>query len=121
MQPPIIIKDARQNNLRGVDLTLPAGKLVVFAGVSGSGKSSLAHDVIHAEGQRRYLELLSSHTRQFLGKLDRPEVGHIEGLRPAVAVDQRTTSSGASASPRSTVGTMTELSSHLRLLLSRLG
>ncbi len=119
MRPPITIRDARQNNLRGVDLTLPAGRVVVFCGVSGSGKSSLAHDVIHAEGQRRYLELLSSHARRFLARLDRPELGHAEGLRPALAVDQRTASVGAS--PRSTVGTMSELSAHLRLLLSRLG
>ena len=118
---PISIRGARQNNLKGVDLDLPAGRLVAITGVSGSGKSSLAHDVIHAEGQRRYLEVLSSHTRRYLLKLDRPELEHAEGLRPAVAVDQRTSAAPGAASARSTVGTLTGLAPHLRLLLSRAG
>ena len=118
---PITIRGARQNNLRRVDLDLPAGALIAVTGVSGSGKSSLAHDVIHAEGQRRYLEVLSSHTRQYLLKLDRPELDHAGGLRPAVAVDQRTAAVPGAASARSTVGTLTGLGPQLRLLLSRLG
>jgi len=115
--PPIIIRGAQAHNLRGVDLEIPTGRLVVVTGVSGSGKSSLAHHVIYQEGMRRYLESLSAYSRQFLSKLDRPAVDHIDGLQPAISVDQRTVIS----SPRSTMGTMSEIHPHLRLLLARLG
>ena len=118
MEPsPIIIRGAQAHNLRGVDLEIPTGCLVVVTGVSGSGKSSLAHHVIYQEGMRRYLESLSAYSRQFLSKLDRPAVDHIDGLQPAISVDQRTVIS----SPRSTMGTMSEIHPHLRLLLARLG
>ncbi len=113
----IVIKGARQHNLRGVDLTIPRDKLVVFTGLSGSGKSSLAFDTIYAEGQRRYVESLSSYARQFLGQMDKPDVDSIDGLSPAVSIDQKTTSKN----PRSTVGTVTEIYDYLRLLYARVG
>ena len=101
----IIIKGAKENNLQNLDLTIPRDKLIVFTGLSGSGKSSLAFDTIFAEGQRRYIESLSSYARQFLGQMQKPDVEYIEGLSPAVAIDQKTTSKN----PRSTVGTVTEI------------
>ncbi|MEU3855147.1 excinuclease ABC subunit UvrA [Streptomyces sp. NPDC029554] len=113
----IIVKGARQHNLKGVSVELPRNSLVVFTGVSGSGKSSLAFDTIFAEGQRRYVESLSSYARQFLGQLDKPDVDMIEGLSPAIAIDQKTTG----RNPRSTVGTITEVYDHLRLLYARIG
>jgi excinuclease ABC subunit A len=113
----LIIKGARQHNLKNVDLTLPRNKLIVFTGISGSGKSSLAFDTIYAEGQRRYVESLSSYARQFLGQMDKPEVDSIEGLSPAISIDQKTTS----RNPRSTVGTVTEVHDYLRLLYARIG
>ena len=113
----IRVRGARQHNLRGVDLDLPRNSLVVFTGVSGSGKSSLAHDTLYQEGQRRFLESLSSYARQFLGDLERPDVDHVTGLSPTIAVDQKT----VNRNPRSTVGTITEIADHLRLLYARLG
>ena len=113
----ISIRGARVHNLRGIDLDLPRDRLVVLTGVSGSGKSSLAFDTIFAEGQRRYIECLSTYARQFLDQLDRPDVDLIEGLPPTVAIDQR----GAQANPRSTVGTLTEINDYLRILFARLG
>jgi len=113
----LIIKGAREHNLKNVDLSIPKNKLVVFTGVSGSGKSSLAMDTIYAEGQRRYVESLSSYARQFLGVMDKPDVDLIEGLSPAIAIDQKT----ASHNPRSTVGTITEIYDYLRLLYARVG
>ena len=113
----IIIKNAKENNLKSVNLTIPRDKLVVFTGLSGSGKSSLAFDTIFAEGQRRYVESLSSYARQFLGQMDKPDVESIEGLSPAISIDQKTTS----ANPRSTVGTVTEIYDYLRLLFARIG
>ena len=113
----LTVRHASENNLRNVDVDIPHGRLTVVTGVSGSGKSSLVFDVIFREAQRRYLETFSSYARQFMGKLRRPEVGHIGGLSPAVAVGQRTSSPG----PRSTVGTLTELHDDLRLLFARLG
>ena len=113
----IVIKNAKENNLKSVSLTIPRDKLVVFTGLSGSGKSSLAFDTIFAEGQRRYVESLSSYARQFLGQMDKPDVESIEGLSPAISIDQKTTSSN----PRSTVGTVTEISDYLRLLYARIG
>ena len=113
----IIIKGAKQNNLKNIDLTLPRNKLIVFTGLSGSGKSSLAFDTIFAEGQRRYVESLSSYARQFLGQMDKPDVESIEGLSPAISIDQKTTSKN----PRSTVGTVTEIYDYLRLLFARIG
>ncbi len=113
----IIIKGARQNNLKNINVTLPRDKLIVFTGLSGSGKSSLAFDTIFAEGQRRYVESLSSYARQFLGQMDKPDVDSIEGLSPAISIDQKTTSHN----PRSTVGTVTEIYDYLRLLFSRIG
>ena len=117
MNDKIIIKGARENNLKGVDLTIPRDKLVVFTGLSGSGKSSLAFDTIYAEGQRRYVESLSSYARQFLGQMDKPDVDSIDGLSPAISIDQKTTSKN----PRSTVGTVTEIYDYLRLLWARVG
>lgn len=117
MQDEIIIKGAREHNLKNVDLTLPRGKFVVFTGISGSGKSTLAFDTIFAEGQRRYLESLSSYARQFLGQMDKPDVDYIEGLSPAISIDQR----AASHNPRSTVGTVTEIHDYLRLLFAKIG
>ena len=116
-QPYISIRGARVHNLKNIDLDIPKGKLVVFTGISGSGKSSLAFDTIYAEGQRRYVESLSSYARQFLGVMDKPDVDRIEGLSPAIAIDQRS----ASTNPRSTVGTMTEVYDYLRLLFARIG
>src|ERR1035437_10089158 len=113
----IIIKGAREHNLKNVDLTIPRDKLVVITGVSGSGKSSLALDTIYAEGQRRYVESLSAYARQFLGRMEKPEVDYIEGLSPAIAIDQK----GTSRNPRSTVGTITEIYDYLRLLFARVG
>ena len=113
----IIIKNAKENNLKSVSLTIPRDKLVVFTGLSGSGKSSLAFDTIFAEGQRRYVESLSAYARQFLGQMDKPDVESIEGLSPAISIDQKTTSSN----PRSTVGTVTEIYDYLRLLYARIG
>ena len=107
----LIIKGARQHNLKNVDITLPRNKLIVFTGVSGSGKSSLAFDTIYSEGQRRYVESLSSYARQFLGQMDKPDVDYIEGLSPAISIDQKSTSNN----PRSTVGTVTEVNDYLRL------
>ena len=117
MNDSIIIKGARENNLKNVDLTLPRDKLIVFTGLSGSGKSSLAFDTIYAEGQRRYVESLSSYARQFLGQMDKPDVDAIDGLSPAISIDQKTTSKN----PRSTVGTVTEIYDYLRLLWARAG
>jgi len=113
----IKVRGARQHNLKGVDLDIPKNKLVVFTGVSGSGKSSLAFDTIYAEGQRRYVESLSTYARQFLGIMDKPDVDTIEGLSPAISIDQKTTSKN----PRSTVGTVTEIYDYLRLLYARIG
>ena len=117
MNDTIRIRGARENNLKNVDLTIPRDKLVVFTGLSGSGKSSLAFDTIYAEGQRRYVESLSSYARQFLGQMDKPDVDSIDGLSPAISIDQKTTS----RSPRSTVGTVTEIYDYLRLLWARVG
>ena len=113
----IIIKGAKANNLKNIDLEIPRDKLVVFTGLSGSGKSSLAFDTIYAEGQRRYIESLSSYARQFLGQMDKPDVEYIEGLSPAISIDQKTTSKN----PRSTVGTVTEIYDYLRLIYARIG
>ena len=117
MNDKIVIRGARENNLKSVDLTIPRDKLVVFTGLSGSGKSSLAFDTIYAEGQRRYVESLSSYARQFLGQMDKPDVDAIDGLSPAISIDQKTTSKN----PRSTVGTVTEIYDYLRLLWARVG
>jgi len=117
MQNTISIKGARQHNLKNISLTLPKDKLIVFTGVSGSGKSSLAFDTIYAEGQRRYVESLSSYARQFLGIMDKPDVDHIDGLSPAISIDQKSTSHN----PRSTVGTVTEIYDYMRLLYARTG
>ena len=117
MNDQLIIHGARENNLKNVDLTIPRDKLVVFTGLSGSGKSSLAFDTIYAEGQRRYVESLSSYARQFLGQMDKPDVDAIDGLSPAISIDQKTTSKN----PRSTVGTVTEIYDYLRLLWARVG
>ena len=117
MNDKIIIKGARENNLKNVDLTIPRDQLIVFTGLSGSGKSSLAFDTIYAEGQRRYVESLSSYARQFLGQMDKPDVDSIDGLSPAISIDQKTTSKN----PRSTVGTVTEIYDYLRLLWARVG
>ena len=117
MNDQLIIHGARENNLKNVDLTIPRDKLVVFTGLSGSGKSSLAFDTLYAEGQRRYVESLSSYARQFLGQMDKPDVDAIDGLSPAISIDQKTTSKN----PRSTVGTVTEIYDYLRLLWARVG
>ncbi len=117
MQENIVIRGARQNNLKGFDLTLPRNKLIVFTGLSGSGKSSLAFDTLYAEGQRRYVESLSSYARQFLGQMEKPDVDSIDGLSPAISIDQKTTA----RNPRSTVGTVTEIHDYLRLLYARVG
>ncbi len=117
MNDKIIIKGANQHNLRNIDLELPKNELIVFTGVSGSGKSSLAFDTIFAEGQRRYVESLSTYARQFLGQMDKPDVEYIEGLSPAISIDQKSTSNN----PRSTVGTVTEIYDYLRLLYARIG
>ena len=117
MNEYIKVRGARENNLKNIDLTIPRDKLVVFTGLSGSGKSSLAFDTIFAEGQRRYVESLSSYARQFLGQMDKPDVDAIDGLSPAISIDQKTTSKN----PRSTVGTVTEVYDYLRLLWARVG
>ena len=117
MQDHIFIKGARENNLKNIDVTIPRDKLVVFTGLSGSGKSSLAFETLYAEGQRRYVESLSSYARMFLGQMEKPDVDYIEGLSPAISIDQKTTSKN----PRSTVGTVTEIYDYLRLLWARVG
>ncbi|MCR5056003.1 MAG: excinuclease ABC subunit UvrA [Clostridia bacterium] len=117
MQDEIVIRGARENNLKNIDVRIPRDKLVVFTGVSGSGKSSLAFDTVYAEGQRRYIESLSSYARMFLGQMERPDIDSIDGLSPAIAIDQKTTSKN----PRSTVGTVTEIYDYLRLLYARCG
>ena len=113
----IIVRGAREHNLKNIDVEIPRDKLVVITGLSGSGKSSLAFDTIFAEGQRRYVESLSAYARQFLGQLEKPDVDNIEGLSPAVSIDQK----GVSQNPRSTVGTVTEIYDYLRLLFARVG
>ena len=113
----IVIKGAREHNLKNVDLELPRNQLIVFTGLSGSGKSSLAFDTIYAEGQRRYVESMSSYARQFLGQMEKPDVDYIEGLSPAISIDQKT----SGHNPRSTVGTVTEIHDYLRLLYARIG
>src|SRR5579884_532618 len=117
MPDSIQIRGARQNNLKNIDVEIPRDKLVVVTGLSGSGKSSLAFDTIYAEGQRRYVESLSAYARQFLGQMEKPDVEHIDGLSPAVSIDQKSTSKN----PRSTVGTVTEIYDYLRLLFARVG
>ena len=113
----LVIQGARANNLKNIDVTIPKEKLVVITGLSGCGKSSLAFDTIYAEGQRRYVESLSSYARMFLGQMDKPDVDYIDGLSPAISIDQKTTSKN----PRSTVGTVTEIYDYLRLLWARIG
>ena len=113
----IVIKGAREHNLKNIDLVIPRNKLIVMTGLSGSGKSSLAFDTIYAEGQRRYVESLSSDAPQFLGQMEKPDVDYIDGLSPAISIDQKTTSKN----PRSTVGTVTEIYDYLRLLWARIG
>src|SRR5256885_13667787 len=113
----IIVRGAREHNLKNIDVQIPREKLVVITGVSGSGKSSLAFDTIYAEGQRRYVESLSAYARQFLGLMKKPDVDHIEGLSPAISIDQK----GASRNPRSTVATQTDIYDYLRLLYARAG
>ena len=110
MEDKIVIRGAKENNLKNVDLVIPRNKFIVFTGLSGSGKSSLAFDTIYAEGQRRYVESLSSYARQFLGQMEKPNVEYIEGLSPAISIDQKTTS----RNPRSTVGTVTEIYEKVR-------
>ena len=117
MQEFLIVKGARQHNLKNITVEIPRNKMVVITGLSGSGKSSLAFDTIYAEGQRRYVESLSAYARQFLGQMDKPDVDYIEGLSPAISIDQKTTS----RNPRSTVGTVTEIYDYLRLLFARAG
>ena len=117
MEDKIVIKGAKEHNLKDVNLELPRNKFIVFTGLSGSGKSSLAFDTIYAEGQRRYVESLSAYARQFLGQMEKPNVEYIEGLSPAISIDQKTTSKN----PRSTVGTVTEIYDYLRLLFARVG
>ncbi len=113
----ITVKGAKEHNLKNIDLEIPRNKLVVVTGLSGSGKSSLAFDTIYAEGQRRYVESLSSYARQFLEQLQKPDVEYIEGLSPAISIEQRT----AGSNPRSTVGTQTEIYDYMRLLFARIG
>lgn len=113
----IVVKGARAHNLKNIDVTIPRDKFVVLTGLSGSGKSSLAFDTIYAEGQRRYVESLSAYARQFLGQMEKPDVDSIDGLSPAISIDQKTTS----RNPRSTVGTVTEIYDYLRLLFARIG
>ncbi|PPR27035.1 MAG: UvrABC system protein A, partial [Alphaproteobacteria bacterium MarineAlpha9_Bin4] len=117
MKDKIIIKGARENNLKNISLEIPKNKIVVITGVSGSGKSTLAFDTIYAEGQRKYVESLSAYARQFLQMMDKPDLDRIEGLSPAIAIDQKT----VSKNPRSTVGTITEIYDYLRLLYARVG
>ncbi len=116
-QSEIVIRGAREHNLRDVNLTLPKNKLIVMTGVSGSGKSSLAFDTLYAEGQRRYVESLSSYARQFLGQMPKPDVDSITGLSPSISIEQKT----AGRNPRSTVGTITEIYDYLRVLFARVG
>src|SRR5687767_11133149 len=113
----IVVRGAREHNLKDIDVTIPRDRLVVITGLSGSGKSSLAFDTIFAEGQRRYVESLSAYARQFLGQMEKPDVDHIDGLSPAISIDQK----GTSRNPRSTVGTVTEIYDYLRLLFARVG
>src|SRR5438067_13894711 len=113
----IHVKGAGEHNLKNIDVKIPRDKMVVITGLSGSGKSSLAFDTIYAEGQRRYVESLSAYARQFLGQMEKPDVDFIEGLSPAVSIDQK----GSTRNPRSTVGTVTEIYDHLRLLFARVG
>ena len=113
----IVVKGAKEHNLKNISVNIPRNKLVVVTGVSGSGKSSLAFDTIYAEGQRRYVESLSAYARQFLGLMDKPDVEYIEGLSPAISIDQK----GVSHNPRSTVGTVTEVYDYIRLLYARIG
>ena len=117
MQRNIVIKGAKVNNLKNIDVTIPRDKLVVLTGLSGSGKSSLAFDTLYAEGHRRFVESLSTYARMFLGQMDKPDVDLIEGLSPSISIDQKTTSKN----PRSTVGTVTEIYDYLRLLYARVG
>src|SRR6059058_2707598 len=118
MEPEfILVKGAKEHNLKNVSIDIPKKKLVVFTGVSGSGKSSLAFDTLYAEGQRRYVESLSAYARQFLGQMDKPRYDAIRGLSPTIAIEQKS----ASSNPRSTVGTITEIYDYLRLLYARLG
>ena len=117
MEKKIVIKGARENNLKNLDVELPKDSLVVFSGLSGSGKSTLAFDTLYAEGQRRYMESLSSYARQFLGNYEKPDVDVIDGLSPSIAIDQKS----VSHNPRSTVGTVTEIYDYLRLLFGRVG
>ena len=117
MADKLILRGVRVHNLKNVDVTIPRDKLVVFTGLSGSGKSSLAFDTIYAEGHRRFVESLSSYARMFLGQLDKPDIDFVEGLSPAISIDQKTTSKN----PRSTVGTVTEIYDYLRLLYARIG
>jgi excinuclease ABC subunit A len=116
-QDKIVIRGAREHNLKNIDVTIPRDQLVVITGLSGSGKSSLAFDTIFAEGQRRYVESLSAYARQFLDKMEKPDVDHIDGLSPAISIDQK----GTSHNPRSTVGTVTEIYDYMRLLYARTG
>jgi excinuclease ABC subunit A len=116
-QDMIVVRGARQHNLKDIDVEIPRDRFVVITGISGSGKSSLAFDTIYAEGQRRYVESLSAYARQFLGQMDKPDVDSIEGLSPAISIDQR----GVGHNPRSTVGTITEVYDYLRLLYARVG
>ena len=116
-QDKIVVRGARQHNLQNITVTIPRDRMVVITGISGSGKSSLAFDTIYAEGQRRYVESLSAYARQFLGQMDKPDVDYIEGLSPAVSIDQKSTS----RNPRSTVATVTEIYDYLRLLYARIG
>ena len=116
-QKSIYIKGARENNLKNIDITIPRDKFIVITGLSGSGKSSLAFNTIYAEGQRRYVESLSSYARQFIGIMEKPDLDYIEGLSPSISIDQKSTS----RNPRSTVGTVTEIYDYLRLLYARIG
>src|SRR5260370_15401373 len=116
-QDKIVVRGAREHNLKNIDVVIPRDQLVVITGLSGSGKSSLAFDTIFAEGQRRYVESLSSYARQFLGQMDKPDVEHIAGLSPAISIDQK----GASHNPRSTAGTVTEIYDYLLLLFAIIG
>src|SRR5262244_3724852 len=113
----IVVRGAREHNLKSIDLEIPRDQLVVLTGLSGSGKSSLAFDTLYAEGQRRYVESLSAYARQFLGQMEKPDVDSIEGLSPAISIEQK----GAGSNPRSTVATLTEIYDYLRLLFARLG
>lgn len=117
MHTHITVKGARENNLKNIDISIPRDQLVILTGLSGSGKSSLAFDTIYAEGQRRYVESLSAYARQFLGQMEKPDIDQIDGLSPAISIDQKTTSKN----PRSTVGTVTEIYDYLRLLWARVG